>query len=274
MGGDGVVASGCPEVDGATLGALLDGALAPDECARVEEHVRRCTICSGDLARQRLAQRALHTAARDLAASAALRSRVKDGLQSPRRFAGVRRIGGVRRAIAAAGLAAAIATVSILALWQLGGSASHTSMAAQIARAHRQETLGATPVTFASANPATVAGWVHAQTGRNVEVPDFTSAGYTLLGVRTESTIEPGAVSLVYTGAGGRVTCMVLSGDPSLGAAFSPVDDAPSVRTTRQSGVTEAVWLEPGTTYLMASELRQSALLPLISAFNTPTYTP
>lgn len=259
----------CPEVGEAALTALLDGALTADERAQMEDHVRRCTTCSGDLARQRLAHLALHAAAGNLAAPAELRARVAGGLGRQGWLASVRRV------VAAAGVAAAIA-VAAVGVWRLNATTGHasSSTAVQVARAHRQETLSATPVAFVSADPAAVARWVRTQTGREVAVPDFGGAGYHLLGVRTESGVSRGAVSLVYAGAGGRVTCTILDGDASLGAAFSAPPGAPSVHTIRQDGVTEAMWLEPGTTYLMASELQPQEMLPLIAAFNGPGYIP
>jgi anti-sigma factor RsiW len=253
---------GCP--DAATLTALLDGDADAETRAGLEEHVRRCGACAAEIEAARRARAALRAVASDLLAPADLQLRVRARLHRADRPARLR-----RWAIAGA-IAAAVAVVALVSALQLTSGGAHAVSAATVARAHTDETLGRWPVTFASSNPVAVAAWVQAQTGRTIDVPDYSAAGYALSGVRREQRIDPNAVTLVYLGAAGRLTCTVVSGDPSL-QGFAAVASTPGVRYAWTDGVGVAAWWSPDTLYLLAGDISADAAVRLASAVN-PSY--
>ncbi|HTE85731.1 MAG TPA: zf-HC2 domain-containing protein [Dehalococcoidia bacterium] len=249
--------TGCPET-GVKLAALLDGELPQHEQIQLEEHLRRCSDCAADLARQRAAQIALRTLAVSLQPPAQLRNRVTAGLNRRAQGNATR-----RRLIFFGGLAAALGLCAIFAQSRAAGPTPSVSVLARVVAEHKEETQGATPVSFASADAAQVAAWARSGTGEYFEVPSFEAAGYRLLGARVEPSVAPRAVTLVYEGDSGRLTCTVVPiTDPlerllALRAATAPT------KATRIQGETVASWRDKDTTYVLVADLDADALLGL-----------
>jgi anti-sigma factor RsiW len=251
----------CP--DGALLAALLDGDLPPVERAEVEDHVGRCPSCAEDLEAQGIARAALRAAAAGMAAPAALRGRIRVELRRTERPA------RLRRWAMAGALAAALALAALFGVGLFGGEGAQTVAAATIARAHTTETMGQLPVMFASSDPAAVARWVQAQTGRSVTVPDYSASGYTLTGVRREALLGDGAVTMVYADGNHRLTCTVVAGEPSL-HGFGALPGAPGVHYSWTGGVSVAAWWAPDATYLLAGNIPASAMAQLVTNVAQP----
>lgn len=247
---------GCP--DGALLTALLDGELPAEAGAELEDHVGRCPSCAEDMEAQRIARAALRVAAAGITAPSALRGRIRAELRRAERPTRLR-----RWAVAGA-LAAALAVVALVGALQLTGQGARSVQAVTIARAHTAETLGQRPVTFASSDPAAVAGWVHTQTGRSVVVPNYSASGYTLTGVRREPLLGDDAVTMVYEGGGQRITCSVVGGDPAL-RGFGALPGAPGVHYSWTNGVSVAAWWAPDATYLLAGNIPAGAMARLLA---------
>ena len=251
----------CPE--GALLAALLDGDLSPEQRAELEDHVGRCPSCAEDLEAQGIARAALRAAAAGITAPTALHGRIRAELRRAERPSRLR-----RWAIAGA-LAAALALVALFGVAQLGGHGASSVAAATIARAHTSETLGQSPVMFASSDPVAVARWVQTQTGRTVTVPDYSASGYTLLGVRREALLGDGAVTMVYADGDQRLTCTVIGGEPAL-HGFGALPGAPGLHYSWTGGVSVAAWWAPDATYLVAGNLSAAGMAQLVTNVAEP----
>lgn len=252
---------GCP--DGALLTALFDGDLPHEQRVELEDHVGRCPSCAENLEAQGIARAALRAAAAGITAPAALRGRIRAELRRTERPSRLR-----RWAVAGA-LAAALALVALFGVVQFSGQGATGVSAATIARVHTTETLGQSPVTFASSDPVAVARWVQAQTGRSVTVPDYSASGYTLLGVRREALLGDGAVTMVYADGSRRITCTVIGGEPAL-HGFGALPGAPGLHYSWTGGVSVAAWWAPDATYLVAGNLPAAAMTQLVTNVAQP----
>jgi anti-sigma factor RsiW len=227
------------------LAALLDGELSATEQAGMADHLRRCPGCGGELARQRAARRALAAVRAQLRAPLHLRARVRADLDraaqpAPRR----------RRVAAIAGLAAVLVLCAAVAAVWTGRAEPGSELVDRAIAAHRTTTLTGAPVTLASDDAEAVTAWLRAS-GRPLDAPVFAVEGYRLLGARREPSVEPGAVSLVYEGPAGRLTCTIIVGRLAPGRGFAVSAVSPTVFSTERQGVSVAAWMDADTTYLL-----------------------
>jgi anti-sigma factor RsiW len=252
-----LASSACPAF-GPQLAALLDGELSATDRAAITEHLRGCPGCAASLEEQRMARSSLRMAATAVAAPAVLRAQI--GARLDRAAAERGRRG---RLALLGGLAAALTAIAVIGLLRINNSASNTRVLAAAAAGHRQETLAANPVSFASDDPSAVAAWARATSGHSIDIPSLAAEGYELLGARAESSIAADAVSLVYTGPSGRVTCTVL---PASGPSTTQAGSGAAALNFHQAqidGASVAGWTETDATYVLVANLPPPALLQL-----------
>lgn len=243
---------------GDRIAALLDGELPADERGAVEQHLNACAECSTLLLEERTARTAVQSLRGSLSAPPELRARVQERLTRSERQTTLH-----RRLALFSGLAASLAIVAAVALLLVQAGSSKTSVLARAAGVHTTETLTLAPVSFRSADPRAVAAWAHQQTGHLIDVPSLAGSGYTLLGVRTEPSLAAGAVSLVYEGPGGRLTCAILPENAPLGSRNAGSGANSRFHTQEKDGETVAGWHESGTTYLLVGTLPPTGILQL-----------
>ncbi len=239
------------------LTALLDGELSLPQRRELELHLRACPRCAAELELARLARATLRDAATRLAAPDELRQRVETALAGAARPARSR-----RHLLHAAALAAAIAV--ILTFGFIGFAvrqAPDASLLRRVSLAHRQETLSAEPVAFASDDATAVKIWLRRQAGEDVDIPDLSPDGFELVGARLDPAIAPHAVTLVYSGTDGPVSCVILpSTAPSpLRVPLSLLQGG--VRPASMAGTRLASWVSPDGTYVLAGDLPPAELL-------------
>ncbi|MGI8969542.1 MAG: anti-sigma factor family protein [Dehalococcoidia bacterium] len=247
----------CPW-NGARLTALLDGELSEAAKVQLTAHVDDCPVCAASLAQQQLAQGALRQVAETFAAPPSLRVRVRMQLNHAEPSRGFR-----RWRLCLAGLAAVLTVISAIGLWQLATPVEPRSVLAEVVRAHDLETLGVAPVSFAAADPTTVAGWAQSSMGKHFEVPNLDQAGYRLLGARPEPGVAPGAITLVYVGVSGRLTCTVLLHSAPLGERLALLVTDPLVHSRPIDGTWVASWGDGEAAYLLTGDPDLAALVRL-----------
>jgi anti-sigma factor RsiW len=244
----------CPEYR-SRLAALLDDELTAGERETLEAHLRDCAGCRAALDRQQQAHAALSALGPSLRASPELRSAVRaqlDGAHAPvRRGPWLLSLGGV----AAVVLVAAIGWAALHRQPKLGPAWTHAL------QAHRQETLGGAPVSYASNDRAAVIAWAKVQAGGYVAVPSY--AGYTLMGARTEPSAGPHAVTLVYGGPKGRLTCLIMRGEVHLSGRVAAAPSGPAIHYVQAQGATAAGWQEKNTTYLLVANMSPPSVIQL-----------
>jgi anti-sigma factor RsiW len=253
----------------ARLAALLDGELSLPQRRELELHLRTCTRCAAELELVQLARATLRDAATRLAAPDELRRRVEAALAGAARPAGAR-----RHVLHAVALAAAVAV--IVALGLLGFAlrqAPNASLLHRVSLAHTQETLSAQPVAFASDDAMAVEIWLRQQASEDVDVPSLSSTGFELMGARLDPAVAPHAVTLVYRGADGPVSCVILPSMPPsfLRAPLSLLHGG--VHPASIAGTQLASWVARDGTYVLAGDLPPAELLSLArtaAAADTP----
>lgn len=246
---------------GPQMAGLLDGELSASEQARIEEHLRQCPVCAESFRRQRAVRSALRLAATEFTAPANLRARVDARLDRAEA-----RASWTSRLTLLGGMAAVLAVIAVIGLLRVQGSASAPHVLTAAAAVHRQETLSAAPVSFASSDPSAVAGWVRAASGHPIDVPSLAQEGYQLLGARAEPSLASGAVSLVYDGPGGRVTCAVLPVIEPLGTGTGASAGESAFQQAQVGSTSVAGWQETDATYVLAGNLSPASLLSLARA--------
>jgi anti-sigma factor RsiW len=248
---------GCPE-QGPWIAALLDGELQPDEQQRLSEHLAGCDRCAEEMAEQVHARAALHAMAAALQAPPDLRLQIEqrrnDTRTGPPRWRGALLIGS---------LAAAIAFIAALALARAMIRVPSDAQIASAARAHTQETLAAAPVAVRSADPDAVTAWIQRQTGQRIEAVSFATDGYQLLGARLEPSLGPRAISIVYDGPNGRLTCVVLPEQVPAVLSVLLATEAPAIRATHLGNSTGVSWADRDAAYILIGPGDAQALLQL-----------
>jgi anti-sigma factor RsiW len=235
------------------LTALLDGELAPDQRGRVEQHLARCAACATLVAQQRAARAAVRSAKR-MRAPAALHARVLADLDRAERA--VRRR---HQLMIAGGVAAVVVLCAAVGLARFQQGSPGVSLVERAVDSHLSGTLGSTPVMVRASDAGVVAAWLQTATGRTIEVPAFDDDGYRLVGARTDPSVAPGAVSLVYEG-GDRLTCIVIAGRISFAAEFVVSSVSPNLHVARRQDASIAAWQDADTTYLLIGA-RDAAVL-------------
>lgn len=173
------------------------------------------------------------------------------------------------------GLAAVVALLAITGLLLLRSRPPSRALLVRAAAAHQRQTLGPAPVSFASGDLTSVAAWARGQTGASIEVPALDAEGYRLLGVRLAPELGRGAVSLVYEGAEGRVTCTLLPSSLPARLQLPLPEPAPDIHATTLEDTDLATWTEGKTAYVMVARLSPGTLLELAqsvarTAFEAP----
>ncbi|MCI0571734.1 MAG: zf-HC2 domain-containing protein [Myxococcaceae bacterium] len=170
------------------LSAVFDGEAGAEERAQVARHTERCVGCRATLARFGPLRAGLQRSARaEVAVSPSLRARL-ERLEAP-----VRRLSPLRRV----GMGMAAAAVLAVGLW---AAVPHAGLDGAVAldaeRHHLKAFARATPCDFASSDPEAVAGWLKAQMGHQVQVPDV--PGAVLLGARRCDLAGESVPALLY----------------------------------------------------------------------------
>ena len=244
------------------LAALLDDELSLPGRRELELHLKACSRCATELALERHARTVLRNVATLLEAPAPLRRRVRSVLAAvPERPPAWQRLPPF------AGFAAAVVLVVAMGALRLASRETPSrQLLENVARAHELETLGPVPVSFASSDPAAVATWLRHQSGEEVDIPALDSDGYRLLGARLDPAVALHAVTLVYTGPGGVVTCAIAPSTPLswLRIALGWVPPDAHVAETDETEL--AAWVTSDGTYVLAGNLQPAILLLLARA--------
>lgn len=249
--------SACVEL-GPRLAALLDDELTNDEHDALVAHVHDCPLCATAVAWQRRTQAAL----RDLAASLHAPPSLGPSVQARLRHAD----GRVRlrqRLEMLGGLAAALVILVVAGRILQQRQSVTTPALVLAARAHQAETLGSAPVSFASADPNAVGAWASTVAKAGVDVPSFAQNGYRLIGARAEPSFADNAVTLVYDGRRGRISCVIVNGHRRLGGAIASPASTPAIHYWQADRMSAAGWWEGDTAYLLAGDLQPATLVAL-----------
>jgi anti-sigma factor RsiW len=236
----------CKPLD-SRLTAYLDGELDDQESRALKAHLVSCARCSSDLEQQRTARQALRNAAPLIQPPPGAYERVQASLRQAK-LPPTRR----RSALVAGGLAALFALIALLSISWLNNRLPSSALR-QVVAAHEHETNSSAPVSLVSSDPEQISNWTRTQLRASIDVPALDAAGYRLLGARTEPSISRQALSLVYEGTDGRLTCTILPGDIPLQSRLA-LPGSSSVFTGRVDGVSIAGWADRDATYIMAAD--------------------
>lgn len=244
---------------GPQLAALLDGELPSEDERRLREHIEVCPRCAADLAQQQRARAALRAARAALVPPASLQARIELDLAR----AGSHRVSR-RKMLALGGAAAALLLLILAGLTVRGlGTGPGEEELARAASAHEKTSLAPAPVVFTSDDPTAVQTWVRTTTGHAAEVPSLASAGYRLLGARTEPSVGAGAISLVYEGAAGRLTCTERPVELSLPARLIGIVRPPALHSAYVGDTTAVSWSDDEAAYILLGNVDAQTLLDL-----------
>lgn len=243
---------------GPHLAALLDGELDERDRETLTAHLRQCPTCASALERQRDTKAALAAVATELRAPAWLLTRLEASLgEADRRDRFRPRLEWL------SGIAAVFLVLAV-AGWLVQQRSASTEPALVLAtRAHQAETLGSASVSYSSGDASAVARWAATIAGRAVDVPSFAESNYRLLGARTDASVARGAISLIYEGPGGPMTCVVVGRELPLGGTVISPGSSPAVHLLRTQGVTAVGWWQDGTTYIIVANQPQPVVIDL-----------
>jgi anti-sigma factor RsiW len=157
-------------------------------------------------------------------------------------------------------VAAALLVLVVVGAWHAAHPVVTVTDLDWLVGAHHQETLGPNPVALASSDPDVITAWTRRQTGHVIQPPAFDADGYRLLGARAAASLDATAVSFVYEGPEGRLTCTILAGRRTVYPGFAPAAASPLVHVTSRQGASVAMWWDDASTYLMVGDIPPAVL--------------
>ncbi len=251
------------------LAAYQDDELSRDQRQAVTLHLESCRACSEVLTDNRRISGLVRRDA-DMSAPPTLRGRIGKSLDRAdleaasgksadswkvgrgTRFSARGETLGLARWIAAL---AAVCLVSILATWQVMGTAIHTDgIARDVLNAHLRSLLQDSPVQVATSDQHTVRPWFAGRSDFAPLVKDLSADGFALVGGRLDYVADRRVSALVYK----RRLHLV---NVFMWAAAAANDSAP-VASTR-NGYSLLTWNQNGATYWAVSDLNLEELRTL-----------
>jgi anti-sigma factor RsiW len=251
------------------LHALVDGQLAPDRRAEVEDALARDPAIAAQVATwhaQRDALRRLHGELLDEPVPASLMSALDRNLPRQAQRSNWMRWGGM-----AAGVLIAFA-----AGWLGNAQWSAPRAGAQLAKApamrefvHDASIAHAVyapekrhPVEVAAAEQQHLVQWLSKRLDRPLKVPDLSSLGYTLVGGRLLPGENGARAQFMFEDAAGeRVTLYI--GTLDTGAAGTVASRETAFRFASEGPVPSFYWVDQGFGYAVAGKLPREVLLKL-----------
>jgi anti-sigma factor RsiW len=217
------------------LQALVDGRLAPERRAAVEQHLADDAALAARIAAYGAQREALRTQ---------LRFKAEEPIPARLRIASIQ---AERRRVAKRRFVAMAAAVSWLALgagigWfgkDFAMPARETVVAADAIAAHRTFVVDAThPVEVDASREAHLVQWLSKRLGRPMKVPNLSALGFKLMGGRLLPTPEGVACQIMYDDEQGRRLTLYMR--PGGAATETPL------RFERDGSIANYSWLDRG----------------------------
>jgi anti-sigma factor RsiW len=246
--------NGCDTYAAKKIVAFLDGELTKGDVRATEEHLKSCESCAAELQRQRQARGALYALARELVAPPALRDQIRLQLETAEPAKGSR-----LQYVLPAAIAAVLAVILSTGFWLRSALPEINPTVIERVVQAQLRADGQSPVSLRSSDPSLVAQWARTQTGTPFGVPSLESAGYRLLGARLEPDAGKHAITLVYEGAQGRLTCTIYPLPAPL-RLLPEMSNSP-IRVRAVNGSSIATWRDGDAVYMLAADIDRSTLL-------------
>jgi anti-sigma factor (TIGR02949 family) len=236
----------------------LDGALAPEAAAALDDHLARCPSCRRACQDLQTLSAALRGHADRFTAPTALRSRVLADLAAAaprRRPAGIGRWSDF-------GLGAALAASVMLAVnLTLAPSRPPAGpMADQVISAHIRSLMEGHLIDIASADRHTVKPWFNGRLDLAPPVRDFEAQGFPLVGGRLDVLGQRPVAALVYRRRLHVINLFVGPGDGTAG-----LDETGPVR-----GYTVLHWNDGGLACWLVSDVERAELIAFARLLRSP----
>jgi anti-sigma factor RsiW len=211
------------ELNPATLAAYLDGELTSAEAATLEQHVRGCAWCAGEVAELMHVRRSLRVARGRYTPDPAWKKRVLQEIGAGARTttrAGARWFDRTRLEWSPAAIAAAVVLVLLAAVWIQQRSTVRNETFREVADLHVSDVASANPVDVVSSDRHTVKPWFAGRVPFSFNVPELAGTEFTLIGGRVVYLEqEPGAQLLVAVGPH-RISVLIFRASPELERAL------------------------------------------------------
>jgi anti-sigma factor RsiW len=248
------------------LDARLDGVLLPDEARDVDQHLATCASCAREYAMLSETHRLLSENLMRYAAPDVLKARIRGALSetvgrtdsaTPPRRAPVRRVPGWWRQLAAGILiAAASSTLTWSALGTRSASVSETD---ELLASHVRSLMPGHLTDVVSTDQHNVKPWFNGRVDMSPSVPRLDSAGFPLVGGRTDYVRGRAVPVVVYAR---RQHMINVYAWPEPGSASEP-------RASTRNGYHFVTWRGDGVEYWAVSDLNTKELDEFVASFRT-----
>src|SRR5579863_66404 len=245
------------------LSGYIDGELAEDRVALIEQHLETCASCRALYANERRMSEFLRTQGERFRAPAHLKAAIRSeiGRRARPRFAELRQLlAGWNPVAVAAMLLLAVALSSGATLRYFAPTSSHEAHEAAVRSevvAGQVRSLQADHLTdIASADLRTVKPWFNGKLDFSPSVADLTAAGFSLVGGRLDYLDQRAVAALVYRHDQHVINVFVW---PEGG------EQAPSVET--QQGYSVGYYKHDGMEYWAVSDLTPGELKDFLNRF-------
>ncbi len=258
---------GCQEAR-ALLHAFVDDELDPVRSLDVQNHLDACPACAREHAAHRTLRAALRNEALYFKASeglesrlrAALRAKGATGLAADDRGP-VERTGawavfrGVRWAWLTAGAAAALLTVTTIAIWRFGASTLRPPgdelLAQEVVASHVRSLMAGHLTDVPSSDQHTVKPWFNGRLDFSPPVRDLASDGFELIGGRLDYLVARPVAALVYRRRLHVINLMIWP---------APGEPDRSLAAVTRQGYHVLRWTEGGMSYWAVSDLNEGEM--------------
>jgi anti-sigma factor RsiW len=218
--------------DRATLATYLDGELAADQEATLQQHLHTCPECAAEIASMVSLRRAMKPAGSRFKPTAEFRQKIQ---------AQISRRPGLRFSWLWP-IATAMLAVMVVAVVWTRQSALRSEMFREVADLHISDLASANPYDVVSSDRHTVKPWFQGRIPFAFNLPEFAGSGYTLLGGRMIYLHQQPAAQVVVGAGQHRISVLILQensglGGVSLGSGGVAVRDSFNVDTWQRNGL-------------------------------------